>query len=113
VKVRTRPKVRVVSEGMGHRSQVFFVPDDGDEVEISHAVTGAELRLDVGDVNRALLQVIVVGSDVTAEVEQLVLQHIGPSRLGRYLWRLKKWWWVAKDREVTTLASEYRTYVDG
>lgn len=80
------------------RVYVLGEDDEGNETktEISRFCTGARLDLDVNRPTKASLDLILVGCEINAEVEELVVRHAGRSRFGRRLWRLRKCWWGVK-----------------
>ncbi len=62
-------KIRVVTNGlMGHNVRVYFIQEDGSQVDISAHVRGVDLSIHVGETNRARLDVLVDEVEVEAEV---------------------------------------------
>jgi predicted DNA-binding protein with PD1-like motif len=69
---------------MGHQASVIFTSSDGEETDISTVATGAHIHVQVGEPNRAILDLIMVEGSVDAELVDVVVRHIKP---GRRRWR--------------------------
>lgn len=89
------PRIRIESDRIGNKTTVYLVDDDGEARDVTRELhlTGVDMRIRVGELNTAQLHAIVVGGRVEAEVDQLMLRVIGPSRWGQFAWRLRKLWW--------------------
>jgi hypothetical protein len=74
-------KIRIESRGdVVTDDKVVYITDSGDEVDISNCLTGYELHGDVGEVRRVTLHAIFIEGHVTAELEEVLAQHIKPKR---------------------------------
>ena len=75
----------------GYDTFVYVVDDDGNKTDISNMVRNADVRLHIGEVVTAKLEVFVTGFKGNAELEELMLKEIKPRR-----------WWTRKWRDVTS-----------
>ena len=77
-------RIRVESDqNVVTNAKIFFVPEEGDEVDISKCVTGVDLHLHVGEASRATLHVILVDGYVTAGVDDVIVKHLNQKRFRR------------------------------
>jgi hypothetical protein len=76
----------------GRDTYIYVVDDEGNKTDISGMVRGVDVRLHVGEVVTAKLDVFVTGFEGEAELEDLFLKEIRPRN-----------WWRRKWRDVTTL----------
>lgn len=88
------PRIRIESDGIGSHSRVLALEPGGGETEL-RCVTGADVRLRVGELNTATLEVIVIGGCIEAELERLMVRVNGVSRVKRLAWWARKLWWRA------------------
>ena len=71
-----RHHIRIEShENVVRDAKVYYIKEDGEEVDISRCVTGVDLHLHVGDAASASLHVLFVENDVTAEVRELFFRE--------------------------------------
>jgi hypothetical protein len=81
-----RNRIRIEShQNIVTDAKIFYVQDDGSEVDISRCVTGVDVRLHVGEASTATLNVILVDVDAQAELNDVVIKHLKPHR--------RSWWW--------------------
>jgi hypothetical protein len=74
-------RIRIESRGdVVTDDKVFFIQDDGSEVDISNCIQGYELHGQLGEVRRVTLNAIFIQGHVTADLEQVLAQHIKPKR---------------------------------
>ena len=80
----------------GFDTYVYVVDDDGRKTDISTMVRAADVRLHMGSVVTANLEVFVTGIKSRADLEKLIVREI-KSR--------KRWQrWLRKPREITAFA---------
>jgi hypothetical protein len=104
-----RNRIRIEShENVVTDARIFYVPEEGEEVDISRCVQGIDLHLHVGEISRASLHCILVDGDVTAEIEEVFLKRLVRPR--------RRWWhrWFPRDPiEVTRYGDRGQSYVPG
>lgn len=94
-------RLRITNEGdiVGPKTRIGIVTDAGELTETVEdlterlRVTSIAIDLTVGQASKATLECICFGGTIDAVLDDLVVIHLGPSRFGRWTWRLKKWWW--------------------
>ena len=76
---KARPRIRVETDGyVGHCTHVFYLTDDGEEVDISPIITGVDLKIRVGDVNTAVVTALFAGGAINAELEEFIVKDLRP-----------------------------------
>ena len=85
----SRIRVNAVGE-MGHRSKVTYIDDDGTETDISSCMTGVDVSIRVGDVNRVTCHAIMDMGTFEGIVDNVVLNVIPPDRIPDVIEALKK-----------------------
>jgi len=94
-----KPQIRIDNDGvMGHQTRIFFIDKEGNETEISAACRSVSLDLNVGEVNRARVEMIKVGGNVRAELTDLVVREFKPRR------KLTRW--LRKMRNISVFRSD-------
>jgi hypothetical protein len=97
-----KPRIRIDSpDGLAHNARVFYVDDDGEETDISNAVTGIRVNMNVGDVTTATLDMICVAGNVRAELAEVTVREL----------RMRKPTWRRRLREATSFLDRERRYV--
>lgn len=95
-------RIRIESdENVVTNAKIVYVPEEGEEVDISRCVTGIDLHLRVGEISRATLHTILVDGHVTAELHEAFITHLKPNP--------RRWWRRAWD--TTRFGSRTREYV--
>ena len=102
--IRNDGKGKVIA---GHETQVHLLVEDADGteewVDLSAFVRAADIRLHVGDVVTARLEVFVTGIDSRAHIERVAVKELGiPPKWRRMLRR--------RLREITTFGRSHREY---
>ena len=75
---KARPRIRVETDGMGHRAHVFCLTADGEEVDISPIITEVDFKIRVGYVNTAVVTVLFAGGAINAELEEFIVNDLRP-----------------------------------
>lgn len=70
----SKPRINIVSEGMGHDARVYT--EDG--AEITSAIQEIDINLRVGEPNTARIKAILVGADIDAEIVELQTRVLPP-----------------------------------
>lgn len=72
--------IRVTSDGLAsHKGAVHVVDDDGNETFIP-SVSEVELKMKVGDINKATLHVFAYSVETDAILDDLVVEVLPPER---------------------------------
>lgn len=86
-----RPRIRIEADQVvGNHARVFHVGDDGAETELRRCVTGVHLDIQVGDANRATVELVLVGADAVAQVDDVLLKVLPPERIPDVIARLQE-----------------------
>jgi hypothetical protein len=112
-----RARLKIINEGdiAGQKTRILLVGEDDEGNEVTEDLTQGlkntrvSVDLKVGEPSVAQLECICVMTKIDAVLDDLVVRHVGHSRFGRLVWRMKKWWWGVT--EVTGLGDRQRTYV--
>lgn len=92
-----RPRLRIVNEGASGISTRIYLGDLDITSELK--VTAITMALDVDELNRCSIECIAFGTEISAELDDLMIRHVGPRRGRLRFWRLRKWWWgVRRER---------------
>jgi len=115
----SRPRVRIRSnEDVVRNATVVQVVEDADGVEIEYDISpnvrGVDMRLRVGEIATAGLDLILVDTDVDAFVEGITLQVVPPERIPEVIEELKRRFTEAVEEgviDVTTFGADCRRYM--
>lgn len=94
-------KIRIETDRViGSMTKVLYIEDDADPVDISSIVTGINLDIRVGQINKATLDVLKVEVLGEGELVDAIVKTVRPPR-----WRK-----LRRLREITTLANHAKVW---
>ena len=91
-----RERIRILQEGdIALDTKIQRIDKDGNVIaDISDRVHTVDVHLKAGEPSRATIGVYAGSLKIDAQLEDMIVTHIGRTRLGRLGWRISRWWYA-------------------
>lgn len=110
-----RERIRILQEGdIALDTKIQRVDKDGNVIaDISDRVHTVDIHLKVGEPALATIGVFAGSLRIDAQLEDVIVTHIGRTRLGRLRWRISRWWHAApKTQDATPFTARSKQVVN-
>lgn len=72
-------QIKIVTDSLvGHKAHVYYIDEDGTETSLDGVVCGADIHLDVNEINKVTLYGYYGRGEIVAQLQEFVVYKVPP-----------------------------------